>query len=233
MPLKKGIWHVSVITVVIVTGFLQMVISGCEKAPEKFPEPALPIVATLETTGISGTSAVSGGKVLSGGSSPLTARGVCWNIEGNPTINHSKTDDGTGSGTFASFIAGLEEATAYYVRAYAINSTGIAYGSQEYFTTSTIPTVETSEVGDITASSAVSGGKVVFCGGASVTTRGVCWSKSENPTIAGSRTKDGKNTGSFRSVLTGLLPATVYYARAYATNSIGTGYGIQVRFTTR
>ncbi|MFA5814218.1 MAG: hypothetical protein WC865_01165 [Bacteroidales bacterium] len=230
--MKKKAWHKSEITIGIITGLLAMVILGCEKVPEKLPEPSLPIIMTLETTGISATTAISGGKVLFTGSVAITSRGVCWNREGNPTIDDAKTADGNGSGTFTSFIDGLEEDTAYYVRAYAINPVGIGYGSQDFFTTSTIPTVETSEVGDITATSVISGGKVVFCGGASVTSRGVCWSTAKNPTISCSRTNDGKNTGSFKSVLTGLLPATVYYARAYATNSIGTGYGIQVSFTT-
>jgi hypothetical protein len=209
-----------------------LIIPGCEKVSEKLPEPSLPVVMTFETTGISATTAISGGKVLFNGSVPITSVGVCWNREGNPNIIDAKTIDGNGAGTFTSFIDGLQEATSYYVRAYAINSVGIGYGSQEYFTTSTIPTVETSEVGDITATSAISGGNVIFCGGASVTSRGVCWSTEENPTISNSRTNDGKNIGFFTSVLIGLLPATVYYARAYATNSIGTGYGIQVTFKT-
>ena len=217
----------------IITCFLGMVIPACEKGPGQLPQPVLPVIITLETTGISATTAISGGKVISTGSVPLISRGVCWNREGSPTIADQMTVDGNTSGTFTSFIGGLEEATSYYVRAYAVNSVGIAYGGQEYFTTNTIPTVETSEVGEITTKSAVSGGKVLFCGGASVTSRGVCWSTQEYPTVAGSRTIDGKNTGSFKSVLTGLSPATVYYARAYATNSIGTGYGIQLRFTTR
>jgi hypothetical protein len=231
--LKKQAWHSSEITIGIITGLLALVIPGCEKVSEKLPEPSLPIVMTLETTGISATTAISGGKVLSAGSVPLNSRGVCWNREGSPTIDDAKTADGNSSGTFTSFIDELEEATAYYVRAYAVNSVGIGYGSQEFFTTSTIPTVETSEVKDITATSAISGGKVVFCGGASVTSRGVCWSTTENPTVSCSKTNDGKNTGSFKSVLTGLIPATLYYARAYATNSIGTAYGIQLSFTTR
>ena len=222
----------SEITIGIIAYLLGILIPGCEKQHEQPSQPALPVIITLETTGISATTAVSGGKVISTGSVPLTSRGVCWNRDGNPTITDRKTADGNGSGTFTSIIEGLEEATPYFVRAYAINPVGIAYGGQEYFTTSTIPTVETSEVTDITATSAISGGKVVFCGGASVSSRGVCWSTRENPTITDAKTKDGKNTGSFRSVLTGLLTGTVYYARAYASNSIGTGYGLQVRFTT-
>ena len=70
-------------------------------------------------------------------------------------------------------------------------------------------------------------------GGASVYERGVCWSISRNPTTADSKTSDGMDIGPFTSSLTGLQAGTVYYVRAYATNSTGTGYGNEVSFTTR
>ena len=60
---------------------------------------------------------------------------------------------------------------------------------------------------------------------ASVTERGVCWTTGLNPTISDNRTSDGTGTGSFTSTITGLNSGTTYYVRAYATNSVGTGYG--------
>ena len=69
-------------------------------------------------------------------------------------------------------------------------------------------------------------------GGASVTTRGVCWSTSENPTTSDSRTIDGIGTGNFTSSVTGLNANTTYHVRAYASSSDGTGYGSDVSFTT-
>ena len=65
-----------------------------------------------------------------------------------------------------------------------------------------------------------------------VTSRGVCWSTSQNPTINDNKTTDGSGTGGFTSSLTNLTPNTTYYVRAYATNSAGTGYGNVVSFTT-
>jgi hypothetical protein len=62
--------------------------------------------------------------------------------------------------------------------------------------------------------------------------RGVCWSTSPNPTTADSYTIDGTGTGTFVSILSGLTPNTLYYVRAYATNSVGTAYGNEVSFTT-
>ncbi len=98
--------------------------------------------------------------------------------------------------------------------------------------TSTIPTVSTSPVIDITPSTATSGGNVTADGGAPVTARGVCWSTTPTPTTAGSHTTDGSGIGSFVSNLTGLTPNTPYYVRAYATNSVGTAYGDELNFTT-
>jgi len=97
---------------------------------------------------------------------------------------------------------------------------------------STPPTVTTNTVSDITATSATCGGNVTADGGATVTARGVCWSTSENPTVADAYTTDGSGAGAFTSQLTNLEPATIYYVRAYATNSKGTAYGESVSFTT-
>lgn len=84
----------------------------------------------------------------------------------------------------------------------------------------------------ITDSTAISGGNIINDGGASVTVRGVCWSTSPNPTVNDSHTNNGSGAGSFSSNITGLSINTVYYVRAYATNSQGTSYGEQKVFTT-
>ena len=94
------------------------------------------------------------------------------------------------------------------------------------------PTVTTSDVTGITQSSATCGGNVTSDGGSAVTARGVCWSTAQNPDVSGSHTTDGTGTGVFVSNLSGLSPGTPYYVRAYATNSAGTSYGDQVSFTT-
>jgi len=95
-----------------------------------------------------------------------------------------------------------------------------------------VPTVETDSVTNITQTTATSGGNVTSEGGSTVTARGVCWSRSQNPTLSDSKTTDGSGTGSFTSDITGLAANTPYYVRAYATNSSGTGYGNQVIFRT-
>ncbi len=92
--------------------------------------------------------------------------------------------------------------------------------------------VNTGSVSQITSRSASAGGEVTDEGGNAVTARGVCWSTSNEPTISGNKTTDGSGRGSYTSSLTGLSPGTTYFVRAYATNSDGTTYGEEQRFTT-
>ncbi len=95
------------------------------------------------------------------------------------------------------------------------------------------PSLVSTTVGLITATTASSGGNIIADGGFAVIARGVCWSTAPNPTIAlATKTADGAGTGAYVSSLTGLTTQTTYFVRAYATNSIGTTYGNQYRFVT-
>ena len=195
----------------------------------------LPTVTTAEVTDITQTTAVSGGNVTDDGGAAVTARGVCWSKDPNPTIDNSFISNGNGTGSFTIEISGLTSATTYYVRAYATNSEGTSYGEQKTFTTLQyiqLPTVTTTIVTNVTSTTATSGGNVTDDGGAAVTARGVCWSTSPDPTIDDNKTTDGNGTGAFTSQLTNLTHSTTYYIRAYATNSEGTSYGEQKYFST-
>jgi uncharacterized protein (TIGR02145 family) len=94
-----------------------------------------PTVTTATSTNITTSSATSGGNITDKGGTAITARGVCWNTSGSPTITDSKTNDDSGTGSFTSSITGLTENTTYYVRAYATNSYGTGYGQEVQFTT--------------------------------------------------------------------------------------------------
>jgi len=98
--------------------------------------------------------------------------------------------------------------------------------------TDIIPVLTTTTPTEITHNTVICGGSITSDGGSSVTSRGVCWSTSPNPTTADSKTTDAAGTGSFTSSITGLTQATTYYIRAYATNKGGTAYGFQLSFTT-
>lgn len=95
------------------------------------------------------------------------------------------------------------------------------------------PELTTTVASAINATTATSGGNVTSDGGSAITARGVCWSTTTNPTTSlATLTNDAGTTGTFTSNLTGLSASTTYYARAYATNSIGTVYGNEISFTT-
>jgi len=198
-------------------------------------DPVLPTVTTAQAINITTNSATTGGTVMSDGGASVTARGVCYSTTPNPTLANSFTTDGSGTGTFVSLLNGLTPNTLYFVRAYATNSVGTAYGNEIMFTTLaavTLPTVTTDQATNITQTTATSGGSVTSDGGTTVTARGVCWSTTSNPTLMNSYTTDGSGTGAFISNITGLTGNTLYYVRAYATNSVGTAYGNEVSFTT-
>ncbi len=93
----------------------------------------LPTVSTNSITNITQTTATSGGNITSDGGSNVTARGVCWTTSQNPTTSDNTTNNGIGIGGFTSLLTGLTEDTTYYVRAYAVNSEGTAYGFQKQF----------------------------------------------------------------------------------------------------
>ena len=195
----------------------------------------LPTVTTSNVTSVTQTTATCGGNVTDDGGNSVTARGICWSTNQNPTINDSHTTDGTGTGSFTSNITGLTQNKTYYVKAYAKSRAGTGYGEQKTFTTSNInkPTVTTNNVTNITSNSAICGGNVTDDGGSMVIERGVCWSTSQNPTIEDDHSDSGTGMGSYSLNLTGLVTNTLYYYRAYATNSAGTAYGTEKAFIPR
>ncbi len=94
-----------------------------------------PTVTTTAISDIDKNTATGGGNVTADGGATVTARGICWSTSQNPTVDGSHTTDGTGTGSFTSSMTGLTANTTYYVRAYATNSAGTAYGEAVSFTT--------------------------------------------------------------------------------------------------
>jgi hypothetical protein len=193
----------------------------------------IPTLTTTEVSGITETTALSGGYISANGGSAVTERGVCWSTSPSPLITNSKTTNGSGNGLFTGYITGLTLNTQYYVRAYATNANGSNYGPELLFKTAgVIPTVTTAVPLGVTEISAITGGNVTATGSTSVSERGVCYSTSLNPTINDFKVTSGSGTGIFSLSLIKLTPNTTYYARAYATNSVGTSYGLNQTFTT-
>jgi uncharacterized protein (TIGR02145 family) len=193
------------------------------------------LISTAEINTITRTTAFSGGNIVSDGDATVIARGVCWGTEPNPTVYDDKTEDGEGIGTFSSSITGLEPGTTYHVRAYATSYQGTAYGADVSFITAAapvVPVLTTTSVFPVETTTAMSGGNIISDGEAEISAKGVCWSTTANPTTSNQKTDEGTGSGSFVSNITGLIPATTYHVRAYATNSAGTAYGTDLSFTT-
>lgn len=187
-------------------------------------------ISTSMITNISTTTATSGGSISFGGGSVVIAKGVVWSTNVTPTIAlATKTNDGTGTGQHISSIASLIPNTIYYIRAYATNSSGTAYGNEITFTT--LPVITTNAVANIETTKATSGGSIRADGGAPIILRGVVWSTNTKPSIElTTKTTDGTGTGSFTSLMSTLTPNTTYYLRAYTSNSSGTTYGNEITF---
>ena len=194
-----------------------------------------PTLSTPSTSNLTSSSVLLTGSVSSDGGAAVTARGFCLSTSPNPTTSGSKTNDGTGSGSYASQVTGLTAGATYYVRAYAINSQGTAYSDQITFTASlvlSLPTVTTSEATNVTSSSATLGGNIVSDGNAAITERGVCISTSHNPTTANKYPYATTSLGIYASNFSSMSSGTTFYVRAYAINSQGTAYGNEITFTT-
>ncbi len=203
------------------------VFQGCQ--PEEEPGPQI-VVETGAIEEIGPTHCVVHGEIYEIGLDGIKQHGFVWSENPDPTLETGEVVQlGTtyGAVTFSSTIRNLIPSTTYHVKAFASNGSQTGYGSDKIFETSapTIPSLYTAQAYEIGPYSAVSGGAILTDGGSLISSRGVCWSTRPAPTIYDECTTDGTGSGSFESELTQLEPYTVYFIRAYATNSEGTGYG--------
>lgn len=198
--------------------------------------PAAPTVTTTLTPESTGaTHAYVKGSVTSDGGGTITERGFVWNTAGSPTTADNKVVVSGTVGGLRVAITGLSPSTTYKFRAYAINSSGTGYGPSSgtiNTTAATVPVVNTSSISSVTYNSAVGGGEVLTDGGAAITERGICWLMGSTPLTTDSKTTTTGTTGAFSGLSMasainreGPGSGTWVYVRAYAINSVGTGYG--------
>lgn len=162
-----------------------------------------------------------------------------------------KIERKTGSGIFSEIGSTAKDITTfsdktvsintnYTYRSYSFNNVGksIQYSNEVSVQSISVPTLTTTEINIIlnlnsSSNGAKTGGSVSSDGGSAITTRGIVWGNTSNPTISlSTKTSDGIGIGLFQSSITGLSLNTKYYVRAYATNSAGTGYGNEISFNT-
>ena len=192
-----------------------------------------PALTTLDLTAVTSTTASGGGNITSDGGVGVTARGICWSLNQNPTIADSRTVDGSGTGSFTSTITGLTPGARYHFRAYATNSEGTNYGNEVTATIpGVLPVLTTKAMAGVYTYSASTGGVISNNGGVPLTACGVAWSTNPSPTINDNISVFKTPVANFIIKISGLNAGTTYYIRAYATNSIGTAYGDQLSFKT-
>ena len=193
----------------------------------------VPSSITSPATNVSSTMAILNGIVNANNVSTTVTfdYGTTTNYGSSITASQSPVTGSNGT-TVNGVVSGLQFGTTYHYRVKAVNSIGTTYGNDVSFTTLNVPTVTTTPVTSILDYRANSGGNISSDGGAAIIARGVCWNILGNPTISDNKTTNGTGIGSFSSSITGLIPSTTYYVRAYATNEVGTSYGNQFSFTT-
>ena len=198
-----------------------------------------PAVTTLPATNVGYTSASATlhGSIVGVGIPAYTERGFCYSsIFTTPTVDESKkAASGSGAGEYFANISGLTPDATYYVRAYATNSQGTAYGSSVSFSVApALPAIATNAVSNLTETSVTLNASITGVGDPAYTERGFVYGTAQNPAVedasATRRVVSGSGTGSFNANLTGLTTGTTYYVRAYATGSKGTAYGVSVSF---
>jgi uncharacterized protein (TIGR02145 family) len=206
-----------------------LLVAGCKKN-EGYP----PVVTTVAAAMIGQRTATAGGLVTDSRGFEILAFGVCWDTSSHPTIQDKHTTQTGNSASFQSNLNGLIPGQSYYLRAYATSKGGTGYGDEETFETDGIhlPEPYTLSLSYINANSVVCQSELLSDGGGVISARGVCWSKSENPTLADSHSNDGTGSESYYTHISALTGASKYYIRAYATNETGTAYGNSLSFTT-
>lgn len=197
----------------------------------------LPIVSTQPVTDIGASTAVLHGSIESKGIPAYTERGFVYsNRFKNPTIESDEkiVVNGTGIGDFSANLSGLGKDVTYYVRAYATNSEGTAYGEAVSLeVVRRLPVVTTLPVTDIGETVAVLHASVEEEGIPAYTERGFVYSITfSNPTVEANDKviARGNGIGEFEAALTELTTGVEYYVRAYAMNDDGIAYGESVSF---
>lgn len=197
----------------------------------------IPTLTTTAFTGITTVSATTGGMITANGGASVKERGICYGLSPNPTIADLTVvpTSVSGSGEFVARLNGLTASTKYYVRAFAKNSAGVAYGNQMELNTADVvsATFSFTPMFIIGSTLAATDVEVLTDGGDAVTEKGICWSTTANPTITGNKLKhNSTGLGKFRTMIKGLNEKTDYHVRAYAINAKGVSYSADVTFKT-
>lgn len=161
----------------------------------------------------------------------ITSKGFCWDTLKDPDFDKNMVDLGSGSQSYSFEITGLKPSKTYYVRAFATNASGTAFGESAVFTTVTPPQITTGMPSVASYSSASLSAYATSSSTLSLLDCGVCYGTTHNPDLSNFK-KSGGSTLNYFTTVTNLTENTTYYVRAYATYYFGTVYGNEQTFVT-
>ncbi|HRI05200.1 MAG TPA: FG-GAP-like repeat-containing protein, partial [Pyrinomonadaceae bacterium] len=211
---------------------------------------AAPTVTTNAASLVASTSATLNGTANPNGDATTgwfrystTSPGTCNDSFGTraPSSGGTALGSGTSAVAYTQGITGLVAGTTYFYCAIAQNNTGIAFGSVQQFTTPSAPTVTTTAASLVTSTTATLNGTGNPNGDAttgyfrySTTSPGTCNDTfgTRAPATGGTALGSGTSAVAFNQAITGLTGATTYFYCAIAQNSIGTGFGAVLSFST-
>ncbi len=192
-----------------------------------------PILAPTEVSEITEATAVSGGEIVNTFGENITAKGICWNTDGNPSTADAHTNEGTGTNTFNCNLTGLQPNTTYYVKSYATSIQGTGYGDQTSFSTPNL-SVLISDVVKVNDTEYTFTSEIINPNSISITGKGFVWSINQNPDLTSNSgsISSGSGDGMFTEDASGISLGAAYYIRAYISTTNGTYYSDQIAFGT-
>lgn len=209
---------------------LLLFIASCKEE-----DPVSVILDSTSVQDITNTTATVRSQITGAeGNATADEHGHCWGLQAGPDISgdHSSLGSIASGNFFSSSLAGLEPGMPYYVRPYAIVGGTTIYGAEVSFSTAAFAQVVTAEATLVTESGALVGGHILSDAGNTITACGICWNTSPGPTLDNHVVYGTAGTTDFACEMTDLAKSTIYFVRAFATNSSGTAYGQQVEFIT-
>ncbi len=205
---------------------------------EVIVNPELPQLVIDSIFDITDNSMTFSLKFSTNGYSQILSYGICWGSSDNPDTTNNIivfNDNIPNSLPFSiqKTVEGFMPSTNYYIRAFAINVSGLNYSSNKKISTfNGMPTVLTVNVHNVTPTSAIISGYIFHTGGLNIVNKGVCWSENPNPSISDNQMINSNDSINFSCKIYGLKQNALYYSKAFATNELGTSYGHEISFTT-
>lgn len=200
-------------------------------------EVGLPSLTTQQISNVTSNSVTFNGTIVNPGLPSYTERGFVYSNRSQPTIDNNTgkiTSPVNSQASYSANVYGLNSNLTYYVRAYAVNAVGVAYGNDVTFNTNGVPTaLTTSSVTNISTNSATLNGSIDVIGSPNYTEKGFCYKKNGEPSVSDNKKiVSGSGAGAYYVNINGLDYQATYYVKAYAIQNGQPIYGNTVSFST-